>query len=95
MSPGTAESTGAGFSVGEAPGAATEFPAVAVGAVAVGAVGEVPADEDGAGEDGVPAGSVAVLAQAARTETRARAARTRWAVFIAAEYFRDGGMRGG
>jgi len=88
ISPGAAESTGAGFSVGEATGAAAVFPAFDVGAA-----GELPAAELPPGEDGAPAGCVAVFPQAARTAARAaraeraRAARTRWAMFIAAATF--------
>jgi hypothetical protein len=71
MSPGTTESTGAGFSVGEAPGAA------AVDVVAgVVAAGVVPAGEDGVVDLG------AVLAQAPRKATRATTARIRWVVFM-------------
>jgi hypothetical protein len=66
MSPGTAESTGAGFSVGEAPGAA------AVDVVA----GVVAAGVDGVVDLG------AVLAQAPRKVTRATRARIRWVVFM-------------
>jgi hypothetical protein len=80
MSPGTAESKGAGFSVEEAPGAAV------AGAAGVVAAAVVPPGEDAEGEDAV-AGFGAVLAQAPRTATSAasvRAVRTRWVVFIAA-----------
>jgi hypothetical protein len=74
MSPGTAESTGAGFSVEEGPGAGGE-----VGA------GEVGAGWEAEG-DGADTGLGAVLAQAPRratSATRADPVRIRWVVFIA------------
>jgi hypothetical protein len=81
MSPGTAESTAAGFSVEEGPGAAAVE--VAAGVVAAGVV---PAGEDAEG-DGADAGFGAALAQAPRRATSARAARSRWVMFIAAPTF--------